>query len=547
MPHQPPASPAKSHLSTTAPASHAQRASAAIDAVVAAGVSAAAFFLYLFSLAPGLTWAHQGADGGELVTAAIVNGVPHPPGYPLYMFLLQAWLAITGLLMPGADLIWRGALLSALCGALSVGVTYLTARHLLRRNRRGMLWAALAALAWGISPLLWQQAVIAEVYALHTLLLALLGWATLVHPDKLWYVVIPVALGVANHLTFVLLLPAAFYVVWSQRKRPLDGQPDNQPGTAWRRMLPVAGVFGLGLLFGSMLYLRVPLVAARTPPVNWGYADNWNGFWWLVSGAAYRGYLFASPATSVLSRLAAWAYTITAQYTPVGLAIALIGLAHWDRTAGYLRNFSLLWVIPVSAYALAYYTRDSDIYLLPVGWIMALWLAAGLAQIDEWVSQWVSQRVAASKTDAHHSRMVPWLLAGAVCLWLAGMTVWRWDASSLAGDEVALDYLQQVKAVVEPTSIVVTLNDRETFALWFGAWGNRELAGVTPINESLYQFDWYRRLQGELHPEITGIDESVDAVIAANRGQRPIYFAQMPANVAQTDVTQVGPLWRLND
>ena len=517
---------------------------------MAAGVSAAAFFVYLFSLAPGLTWAHQGADGGELVTAAIVNGVPHPPGYPLYMILLQAWLAITGFLLPSADLIWRGALLSAVCGALSVGVTYLTARHLLRGNRHGLLWAALAALAWGISPLLWQQAVIAEVYALHTLLLALLGWATLVHPDKLWYVVIPVALGVANHLTFVLLLPAAFYIVWSQRKRQPDSRPGSQWGPVWRSMLPIAGVFGLGLLFGALLYLRVPLVAARTPPVNWGYADNWNGFWWLVSGAAYRGYLFSSPASSVLSRLAAWAYTITAQYTPIGLAIALIGLAHWDRTAGNLRNFSLLWVTPVSVYALAYYTRDSDIYLLPVGWIMALWLAAGLAQVDEWASQKLSQRFAASEDAQHNacrSGVATWLLAGFACLGLIGMTVWRWDANSLAGDEVARDYLQQVKAVVEPTSIVVTLNDRETFALWFGAWGNRELFGVTPINESLYQFDWYRRLQKNLHPEIPGIDQSVDAVIAANRGQRPIYFAQMPANIAQTDVTQVGPLWRLND
>jgi len=528
----------------------------AANVAIAVGVSAAIFLVFLFSLAPGLTWAHQGADGGELVTAAVVNGVPHPPGYPLYMLLLQAWLALTGLLLPGADLNWRGALFSALCAASSVGVTYLTARHLLRLNRHGLLWAALAALAWGVSPLLWQQAVIAEVYALHALLLALLGWAALVHPDKLWYVVIPVALGVANHLTFVLLLPAAFYIVWVQRNRQTDNLPDSLPdsrsggqnGTRWRRMLPIAGTFGLGLLLGALLYLRVPLVAARIPPVNWGYADNWSGFWWLVSGAAYRGYLFASPASSLLSRLAGWAYTVTAQYTPVGLALALIGLAHWDRSAGYLRNFSLLWVTPVSVYALAYYTRDSDIYLLPVGWIMALWLAVGLAQVDEWLSKRLAQRFGAARGSAHRSeRGVISLLAAFICLGLVGMTIWRWDANSLAEDQVARDYLQQVKAVVEPQSIVVTLEDRETFALWFGAWGSGELAGVTPINESLYQFDWYRRLQGDLHPEISGIDQSVDAVVAANRGHRPIYFAQLPANLAQTDVTQVGPLWRLND
>jgi hypothetical protein len=543
MPDLPPSSLAKFYGPAGAPAQaarHSEAKHSALDVVVAAGVSAAAFVLYFFSLAPGLTWAHQGADGGELVTAAIVNGVPHPPGYPLYMLLLQAWLAFTGLLLPGGDLNWRGALLSALCAALSAGVTYLTARHLLRQDRHGSLWAALAALAWAVSPLLWQQAVIAEVYALHTLLLALLGWAALVHPDKLWYVVIPVALGVANHLTFVLLLPAAFYIIWAQRNRLAE----SEHGAHWRRVLPIAGVFGLGLLLGALFYLRIPLTAAKAPPVNWGYADNWSGFWWLVSGAAYRAYLFASPASSLLSRLAGWAYTVTAQYTPVGLAVALIGLAHWDRTAGYLRNFSLLWITPVSAYALAYYTRDSDIYLLPVGWMMALWLAVGLAQIDGWVTRWAATLEAAT----NWLRLAaPWLLAGAACVGLIIMTAWRWDECSLAGDQVARDYLQQVKATVEPTSIVVTLEDRETFALWYGAWGSRELGGVTPINESLYQFDWYRRLQGDLHPEIPGIAQSVDAVVAANRGKRPIYFAQMPANVAQTDVTQVGSLWRLND
>ena len=39
--------------------------------------------------APGLTWAHFGADGGDLLAAAAVHGIPHPPGYPLYLLLLR--------------------------------------------------------------------------------------------------------------------------------------------------------------------------------------------------------------------------------------------------------------------------------------------------------------------------------------------------------------------------------------------------------------------------------------------------------------------------
>jgi hypothetical protein len=508
--------------------------------IVAAGISAAAFLVYFFSLAPGLTWSHQGADGGELIAAAVVNGVPHPPGYPLYTLLLQGWLALTGLLWPLADLNWRGALFSALCAALSAGVTFLVLRHLLRGQPYPLLWAALAALAWAVAPLLWMQAVITEVYALHALLLALLGWAVLVHTEKLWYVVLPVALGVANHLTFVLLLPAAFYYLWSVRRA--------RQGAWWQAAGSVAGVFVLGLGLGALLYGRTPLAAAGAPPVNWGYADTWDGFWWLVSGAAYRAYLFAAPAGSLGARFGGWAYTVTAQYTPFGLALALVGLAHWDSTAARLRNFSLLWLAPISAYALAYYTRDSDIYLLPVGWVMALWLGVGLAVSAAWLQRRQAAR-RAPRASSHATGSL--LLAGFVALALVGITAWRWPGISLAHDTAAQEYLQQVADVLEPQSILVTLDDRETFAVWYGTWGSGELAagarGLVPINESLYQFAWYRRLQSDLYRDIQGIGESVDAVIAENRGKRPIFFAQLPTYIDPAELTQVGPLWRLNE
>ncbi len=105
----------------------------------AAGFAAGsfAFAFYVLSLAPGLTWAHQGADGAELLTAAIVNGVPHPPGYPLYTLLLQGWLALLGMAAPASDLAWRGNLLSALSGAASVFLTVIVAHHLLPATPRG--------------------------------------------------------------------------------------------------------------------------------------------------------------------------------------------------------------------------------------------------------------------------------------------------------------------------------------------------------------------------------------------------------------------------
>ncbi|HHY55579.1 MAG TPA: DUF2723 domain-containing protein [Chloroflexi bacterium] len=491
-------------------------------AAATAGLSAFAF--YVASLAPGLTWAHQGADGGELLAAAITGGVPHPPGYPLYTPLLQGWLMLIGWLAPASDLAWRGNLFSALCGAASVFLTVLVAGELLSASTPyRWMWALFAGLAWAFSPLLWSQSILTEVYSLHALLVVWLAWAVLVKPLRLWYVVAPVALGIAHHLTLLLLLPAAFYALATARRG------------ASRWWAPLSALAG-GMVLGALFYLRIPLAAASgPPPVNWGYADNWEGLQWLVSGAAYRGYLLHGGLTTALQRLTVWAHTLTDQFSPVGLALGFVGLATWDRTTPRLRNFSLLWLTPISVYALLYYTRDSEIYLLPVVWLLSIWMVVGLATI----AAWLTPRVASATP----------ILAGVTGAALLLLVAIRWPTLALGADATARQYLAALAETLEPDSLLVTLGDRETFTAWYGAWGDRSLSetapGLIPVNESLYQFAWYQRLQRDLYPDVPAIDASAPALVAANAGLRPIYFAEAPAWIDAAKLEQIGPVWRL--
>jgi hypothetical protein len=498
--------------------------------LAAGAATVAALALYVATLARGITWAHDGADSGELLAAAVSNGVPHPPGYPLYMLLLQGWLGVTSLLVPTADLAWRGNLLSAFCSALSVGVTVLVLGHLLRGASWNWLWALLAGLAWAVSPLLWSQALITEVYALHALFVALLGWVLICKAGRARWLIPVLILGMGHHLTFLLLMPAVFYFLWSSSSLP-----------ASRRLQQILLLLGGSGLLSALIYLRTPWAASGqpTPPVNWGYADNPAGFWWLVSGSAYRGYLFSIPAQDLLSRMANWAYTITVQYTPVGLGLALIGLSYLDASAPRLRNFSLLWILPVSLYSISYYTRDSEIYLLPVGWLMALWLGIGLATVVNWLT--------------HHSPNIPWRpIAGTLgAAGVAGLLLLHLPEQSLRYDAEAVSFLNEVESIVEPSSIIVTTGDPTTFAVWYGAWGSGTLLDAAPdaviVNHALYQFDWYRRLLENLYPTVPNVGVSTRALIEANLSRRPIYLADEIDEISTARMEAVGPLWRITE
>jgi hypothetical protein len=484
-----------------------------------------ASFLYLSTLPGGLTWAYQGADGGELLAAAVTNGVPHPPGYPLYMLILQGWLALLTWLAPTTNLAQRGSLLSVLCAAISTGFTVQTAIVLLKRlgcsNRWSAVWAGTAGSAWAITPLLWSQAVITEVYALHMLFVAILGWWCLTQSAALWPLIPLIALGLAHHLTFSLLLPAVFYWKWRQTEH-------STPRYLWQALT----VLFLGCAISALFQLRTWLAAQGMSPVNWGLADNPDGLWWLVSGAAYRGYFFGGDSGTVWQQLANWAYTITDQFTPFGLALSLLGFALLDQQQPHLRNFSILWIVPISLYSVSYFTRDSDIYLLPVIWLMVLWLAIGLPAL-------------ADRLVARLGERTPYLLSLLAILGVLALAAWRWPQISLRNETEARQFVTAAAAVLKPGDIVISRNDAASFALWYGAWASAELPGdLVLVNDALYQFEWYRRLQQRLHPDVPGIALSIDELLKQNRGQRLIYLAEADMTlVAEELLSPMGNLW----
>ncbi len=131
---------------------------------------------------------------------------------------------------------------------------------------------------------------------------------------------------------------------------------------------------------GLGVYAYLPIAAAGTPPVNWGGADSWSGFFWVVTGGFYRDFVFGLPFAEWDDRLVAWADVMLDHFAP-GLVAALAGAWLLWRRDRLLAGALGLTFLSVSAYATFYETGDSLVFLIPALLMVALWISLGVRSI----------------------------------------------------------------------------------------------------------------------------------------------------------------------
>lgn len=201
----------------------------------------AALLLFAMTAAPDLTWAHNGYDGGELITASYTLGVPHPPGYPTYVLLGNLFGAL-----PIGTIAYRYHIFSGVAVAVAVA---LLARTLMSASDQRLSPSTASAVAVGVAllPPIWSQATIAEVYGLNLALVAAFVFALLVLKRPLVTGII-LGLVLTTHVTSILLIPAALALT---------------PRANWPRM---AG----GMAVGLLPLLLLPSLATSGSPVVWG-------------------------------------------------------------------------------------------------------------------------------------------------------------------------------------------------------------------------------------------------------------------------------------
>ena len=421
---------------------------------------------YGLTLAPSLSWANGGADGGDFITAVAVNGVPHPTGYPLYLLIAKIfqWL-------PVGNLAFRTNLLSAFCTILATLLIFITIDRLLAGKKYAKMASSIAALAFGLSPLVWSQAVITEVYGLQSLLTIGILYQALFFGNKtgeniLRGLLFGLALG--NHITTILLLPILFWEKKSAHFTPI--------AHIWIRII--------GLILGSMVYIILPLYARSNPVINWGNPVTLKSFFQLISGQIYQSYFSLS---FVIERIRGWAGLLIEQFGIPGIAIGLFAIMDSKKKNGF--SFPIIWIfISYGAFALIYASYDSYVYLIPTILAFSLWLGLGFnTLINSIMERW---------------QKAMWVIAPMI------IVLFVWHTSSVAPvvdaskDNRAEVFSQLVFNSVPNDAMIITKDDPSTFALWYFQFVEDKRVDTAVITEGLLEYDWYRQTLRITYPDL---------------------------------------------
>ena len=339
--------------------------------------------VYIATLAPSIVF----ADTGELALAAATGGVAHPPGFPLYLILA----GLFSHLPLGSDIAYRLNFFSALAGALTVPVIYLTLRMALaavgsvRKEASpaepgaiGHVAPITAALLFGFSLTFWRQATITEVYTLNLLLTTLLLLFGVAHlrlarekresPWVLACLGLAAGLGAANHSTLLFSVPGvALCVILAPRRRSLG---------LGRMVLISAGV---AVAAGLLAYAVLPIRAGADPLFNWGDPDSRDRFVRHVTAWQFR-VNFRPGWETILRQLPVFIRTGGSEVGLVPLLLIPLGIFHLARRdRRLLAALGLCFCLPF-AWSLCYdIAEDQETYYLIPFLVLAIVAGFGAA------------------------------------------------------------------------------------------------------------------------------------------------------------------------
>jgi len=289
-------------------------------------------------------------DSGELVTAVHLLGIPHPPGYPLYVLLGKLWT----LVLPVGAIAYRMSLFSAAAAAATCGALYVLCRKL----ALSPVAAGFSASMLAVSPSFWAEANVQRVYALNALFVVLATaaawrWCTNRRIRALAAAFFVCGLGASNH-TYMAVFAVALGAF------ALIAEP-----SLLRRPLALCGC-AAAFLAGLAPYLYLPLRSRADPRLDWGNPETLDAFVRVVLRVGFWERRWLETPSDLLVIAADYTRGLGSEITLVGAGLAVLGALAWGSGGeGRRRAFVILPLLAMAANlaALALHGSRADLFI----------------------------------------------------------------------------------------------------------------------------------------------------------------------------------------
>ena len=433
------------------------------------------WFIFLFFQAEGI----YGGDSGDLVTAAYLGGIPHPPGYPLYTalgFLLSK--------LPISTVAWRVGLLSSLAHAATATLVMLGVWRLTGR----VIFGVFASLVLAANYLFFLYSTTPEVFALFDLFLIVLlsliySWRKTGKIGYLLWASFVFGLSLGHHHVILFFVPALFFWVWHTKRHKTLG-----------RML-------MCTLLGLFPYLYIPIAARGGAIINWDRPVDLPNVVRLVTRADYGSFVssgfYGATLAERLIGLRTYLGLVTLDMTWVGLLLALLGI-WWlwkkDRLFAQGLILGMLFLGPIFFFYASFplvnrFTLGTfERFLLPTYVFFAVCMGMGLAKLFIVLQRfWWKHAVIA----------VLFLLP----ISQGGVTMWRfWGLrTDRTAQHLALDILRSVPE----QSILLMQRDTPLFSTQYARYGLGERSDIKLIHSSRLSSDDYPMTLAQVFPELS--------------------------------------------
>ncbi len=473
-------------------------------------------FLTAFEFALlGLNPTFYADDSPEIITVAAALGVPHPPGYPLYM-LLGRLMSLLPL-----PLCFSVNLLSALLGSL---ICLLVFFLLNKRFEVPAFISAPFAFLWMAGLSSYPSALSAKrgIYELAGVFVLAILASLLDGRLKLAAFLYGLSLG-GHWMTMSVYGPGLLVLAYVEsRKKPWNPRHLIKPA--------------LFFLMGLSLYLYLPLRAVNEPVVNWGYPAHWDPFLKHLTRYVDKGRDFTTDAGQWFQTLGLYLRMAFSEFFGLGL-LALAGLVfEWRKNRWRALGLLLTWVGLVASISIFSKYSGKRPPLLEDYSVSSWVLVALLSGLGAWGIIGFREKWRVRATAL-----------GAVLLALSLVGVgYRVANNSQAHYTCVYDYALNSFKSLPSNALFFCAGDELQFPSWYFQF----VKGVRPdlcVAGSSLSMDWNRIQLARLHPglnvpyprhdpsKVYDFDPFIPWMIQ-NNPQRRFYFTFPPSDAGLGDL-----------